>query len=210
MGQASPGVDPSIFPDGITELPRVGSTELWEIINLTMDAHPMHTHLVQFQVQNREIIDLDGTMGSGITGGYLGAWNSAFPAATSYSPTCTGGVFCPAYGPPNPYNTLNADGALGGNPAIGDKSIPKFLMGNPQPPAPEESGWKDTAKAYPGQVTRMLVRWTPTSIPVAKNYSYAGNNFFPFDPTDGPGYVWHCHIIDHEDNDMMRPYKVTH
>ncbi len=31
---------------------------------------------------------------------------------------------------------------------------------------------------------------------------------YPFDPSTGPGYVWHCHIIDHEDNEMMRPYNV--
>ncbi len=204
MGQMSPGVDPTIFPDGVTELPEVGATELWEITNLTMDAHPMHTHLVQFQVLTRESIDMDGTMGSGIPGGYSGAWESAFPAATSFSHMCTGGVFCPGYGPPLPYNVPNADGALGGNPAIGP-----YLLHDAAPPKPEESGWKDTAKAYPGQVMRMLVRWTPTSTPVANNYSYAGQNFFPFDPTDGPGYVWHCHIIDHEDNDMMRPYRVT-
>ena len=36
-----------------------------------------------------------------------------------------------------------------------------------------------------------------------------GRNWYPFDPTKGPGYVWHCHIIDHEDNEMMRPYKVS-
>jgi FtsP/CotA-like multicopper oxidase with cupredoxin domain len=82
-------------------------------------------------------------------------------------------------------------------------------MGQPTPPAPEESGWKDTAKAYPGQVLRFLIRFTPTSVPVKTNKSYAGQNLYPFDPTDGPGYVWHCHIIDHEDQDMMRPYKVS-
>ena len=32
---------------------------------------------------------------------------------------------------------------------------------------------------------------------------------YPFDATTGPGYVWHCHIIDHEDNEMMRPYQVV-
>src|SRR5579859_6068952 len=36
-----------------------------------------------------------------------------------------------------------------------------------------------------------------------------GQNVFPFDPTAGPGYVWHCHILDHEDNDMMRPMDIT-
>jgi FtsP/CotA-like multicopper oxidase with cupredoxin domain len=36
-----------------------------------------------------------------------------------------------------------------------------------------------------------------------------GVNLFGFDPTGAPGYVWHCHIIDHEDNEMMRPYTVS-
>ena len=198
MGSMSPGIN-ALFPaDGVSELPRVGSTELWEIINLTADSHPIHTHLVQYQILNRQLFDTDPE------NGYPAAWEGAFPAATSFNPLCTGGVFCPAYGPPLPYTTPNADGAVGGNPAISS-----YLIGNATPPAPEESGWKDTAKVQPGQVLRMLVRWTPTSTPVAKNGSYAGQNLFPFDPTQGPGYVWHCHIIDHEDQDMMRPYKVT-
>lgn len=33
-------------------------------------------------------------------------------------------------------------------------------------------------------------------------------NTFPFDATAAPGYVWHCHILNHEDNDMMRPIKI--
>ncbi len=206
MGSASPGINLNVFPDGITEVPREGSVEEWEIINLTMDAHPMHTHLAQFQVLSRQPFDQDGTLGSGIAGGYMGAWNAAFGTDPSMAPLyngCTAGQFCPGYGPPLPYEKANADGALGGNPAISP-----YLIGTATPPAPEESGWKDTAKAYPGQVTRFLIRFTPTSIPVFRNISYTGKNLYPFDPTDGPGYVWHCHIIDHEDQDMMRPYKV--
>jgi FtsP/CotA-like multicopper oxidase with cupredoxin domain len=37
----------------------------------------------------------------------------------------------------------------------------------------------------------------------------AGQDLFSFDPTTPPGYVWHCHILDHEDNEMMRPYLVA-
>lgn len=203
MGTMSPSIA-ALFPtDGVSELPRVGSIEEWEIINLTVDAHPMHTHLAQFQVLNRQPYDTDGTLGSGIPGGYLGLWASSFPADLAYSPLCTGGVFCPGWGPPLPYTTPNADGAVGGNPAISP-----FLLGAPTPPDPWESGWKDTAKAYPGTVTRLLVRFSPTSTPVIPNRSFAGLNFYPFDPTKGPGYVWHCHIVDHEDQDMMRPYKL--
>ena len=58
---------------------------------------------------------------------------------------------------------------------------------------------------YPGQVTRIAVRWAPTDLPVNTS---AASAFYPFDPNDGYGYVWHCHIIDHEDNEMMRPDAV--
>ncbi len=220
MGNMSPSINLDVFPDGMTETPAVGSTEEWEIINLTMDAHPMHTHLVQFQVLNRESFQ-DGSLVSD-TKNYPFDWAAAFPAyapwtfpagftwenpalaPNDFASGCTGGVFCPGYGPPLPYEIANADGAVGGNPAIGP-----YLRGDAAAPDAWESGWKDTAKAYPGQVLRMIVRWTPTSTKVNTKKSWIGNNFFPFDPTKGPGYVWHCHIIDHEDNDMMRPYKVT-
>ena len=207
-GGMSPGIDATVFPDGITEVPRQGSIEEWEIINLTMDAHPIHTHLAQFQILNRQALDMDGTMGSGIPGGYMGAWEAAFgsnPNMAPLFPGCTAGQFCPGYGPPLPYQVPNTDGALGGNPAI-----KPYLIGANNAPKPEESGWKDTAKANPGEVMRFLIRFTPTSTPNTYNVSLKGINKYPFDPTKGPGYVWHCHILDHEDQDMMRPYKVSY
>ena len=62
-----------------------------------------------------------------------------------------------------------------------------------------------TIIVYPGQVTRIAVRWAPTDLPVQTGGT--DTLFFPFDPSGGNlhGYVWHCHIIDHEDNEMMRP-----
>lgn len=216
-GTMSPSINAEFPAEGISELPRQGSIELWEIINLTMDEHPMHTHLAQFQILSRQAYDADGTMGSNIPGGYIGffdandnmvlpgAWTAAFGTGPAPLPAgCVAGQFCPGYGPPLPYTMPNTDGAIGGNPAIGP-----FLIGAPTLPAPEESGWKDTAKAIPFQVLRILVRWNPTSTPTTPQKSLAGTNLYPFDPTKGPGYVWHCHIIDHEDNEMMRPYKVT-
>jgi FtsP/CotA-like multicopper oxidase with cupredoxin domain len=83
--------------------------------------------------------------------------------------------------------------------------VENYLTNPPEKVPPEESGWKDKFKAYPGQVTRFIIRWAPQDL---KN-SKAGENNFAFDPTVGPGYVWHCHIIDHEDNEMMRPYTVV-
>ena len=170
-----------------SEFPAEGTTEMWEIVNTTADAHPIHTHLTQYQVLNRQNYN---------TNKYGAAYAAAFP----------GGAYIPGYGPPLNYQTGNPR-ALGGNP-----DITPYLQGPAMPPAPNEAGWKDTAIMYPGQVTRIAVRYSPTD--KALNDP---NLVYPFDPDakanptdpDGHGYVWHCHIIDHEDNEMMRPYKVT-
>ena len=88
-----------------------------------------------------------------------------------------------------------------------------FLQGPVIPPAPYETGWKDTIQAPSGQITRILVRWAPQSTP-AGGVS-PGQNQFPIDPTSfpdpiaGPGYVWHCHLVGHEDHDMMRQLVVV-
>ena len=74
-------------------------------------------------------------------------------------------------------------------------------------PLGNESGWKDTVIVFPEQVTRLAVRWTPTDI--ATNAT-PNKLIYPFDPSDNfqCGYVWHYHIIAHEDNEMMRPNAV--
>jgi spore coat protein A len=194
-----------------TELPAVGDTEIWEIINITADAHPMHLHLVSFQVLDR----------------------TPFQAATwitQYDALLVANGKLPGGGPPNQYNVKNLDGAIGGNPAIGP-----FLQLNKRTlPLPYEMGWKDTVITYPGEVTRIAVRWATTDAPVAGTacgpcgpgtavppnldtpcpagcVPSEGSNLYSFNPTalEGPvGYVWHCHIIDHEDNEMMRNYVV--
>jgi len=64
---------------------------------------------------------------------------------------------------------------------------------------------------YPGEVTRIAVRWAPTDKAISDPaVIYPDPNLvFPFDPNAlGRDYVWHCHIIDHEDNEMMRPDQV--
>jgi FtsP/CotA-like multicopper oxidase with cupredoxin domain len=75
------------------------------------------------------------------------------------------------------------------------------------PPAPRDQGWKDTFRMFPCAVTRVAVRWAPQDR--AAGSTQAGMDYFSFDPTAGPGYVWHCHILDHEDDEMMRPLVVT-
>jgi spore coat protein A, manganese oxidase len=189
----------------LTELPKVGATEEWEIINLTEDAHPIHIHLIQFQLLNRQDADVDN---------YRNLYNSKFPGGTFAGLTSNGtwglvqyapGTYIPGYGPPLNYNTPNAAGAIGGNP-----DFTPFLQGGVILPDSNEAGWKDTIKMFPGgfgAVTRILVRFAPIDTPV--NGVKPGQNLYSFDPTTGPGYVLHCHILDHEDNEMMRPYSPT-
>ncbi len=83
-------------------------------------------------------------------------------------------------------------------------SVEPYVTGPLQPPAPYEAGWKDTVRCPRGQITRVLIRW-PTEDELG------------FDPdaafTDSrgrtlQGYVWHCHMLDHEDNVMMRNLRV--
>ena len=163
-----------------SELPREGETEVWEIVNLTADTHPIHLHLVQFQLMNRQRFHVEA---------YAAAYAAAF----------TGGTYRPGVGPPLDYRHGNPR-ALGGNP-----DITPFLAGPRRPPPPNEAGWKDTIITPPAQVTRIVVRWAPTDLPAT---TPRRNAFYPFDPGGKHGYVWHCHIIDHEDNEMMRPTNV--
>jgi bilirubin oxidase len=106
--------NPLKWMDAITENPDPGATEVWEIHNFTEDAHPIHIHVVQFEVVEREDA-------AGIT----------------------------------------------------------------RPPESWETGTKDTVVAFPGEITR-----------VKATFDHAGQ------------FVWHCHILEHEDNEMMRPFSV--
>lgn len=123
----------------ITEDPKAGSTEIWSFVNITGDVHPLHIHLVRFQVLNRQAFDVQ-----------------------AYQQT----------------------GKL-------------IFSGAPMPPERNERpAMKDTIKSYPGYVTRVIQRFDlPHGTPVTP-----GQEFL---------YVWHCHILEHEDNEMMRPYKVV-
>jgi FtsP/CotA-like multicopper oxidase with cupredoxin domain len=149
-------LDGKHYADPVTENPKLGSTEIWEIVNTTADAHPIHLHLVQYQLVSRQAFQ---------AGKYLKDYTAAQPV-----------------------------------PSPSAKAIPvaPYLQGSPRPPPPEEAGWKDTIKMFPGEVTRIIARFGP----------FLDASGAPaFDPTVGH-YVWHCHILEHEDNDMMRPYAV--
>jgi spore coat protein A, manganese oxidase len=197
-----------------TETPREGSTELWEIANLTPDAHPIHVHLVQFQVINSQPFNTEadlcpytGQASFDFSGPqYRVAWDALFPGGTFNGFSFPAGTFIPGYGPPLDYTTRNGDGAIGGNLAFGTGNN-QYFVGPAVPPAPRDAGWKDTIKTFPCAVTRLAVRWAPQDI--AAGTTRPGTDYFPFDPTNGPGYIWHCHILDHEDNEMMRPILIA-
>ena len=80
--------------------------ETWEVANLTVDAHPIHIHLIQFQVISRQPFDVDT---------YLTDWMAAFPGGTFNGFNFPAGTYIPGFGPPLTYNVLNSAGALGGN-----------------------------------------------------------------------------------------------
>ena len=118
-----------MWADPVSEDPKVGATEVWEIYNLTADAHPMHVHETTFEVVNRQALALDST--------------------------------------------------------TDEPAQPVQLSGDQSPPEMWETGLKDTVTSKPGEVTRLRLRF------------------------DNPGqFVWHCHIVEHEDNEMMRPYRI--
>lgn len=111
----------------VTENPATGATEIWELYNVTADAHPIHIHEVTFEVVNRQDI------------------------------------------------LVFED----------QKQVQINPASPPTLPEPSETGFKDTVVAYPGQVTRVRAQFNT------------------------PGqFVWHCHILEHEDNEMMRPYRI--
>lgn len=162
MGQLGPTgalLNGMTFHDApATEFPTLGSTEMWEIVNMTGDAHPIHIHLVQFQLLNRQKYNVR-------------KYERAFAQENPELPTAD-------------YEEV---------------SVTPYLKGKPIPADPNERGWKDTFRMNPGEVTRILVRFAPQDESPA----------FAFDATADPGYVWHCHILEHEENDMMRPYHLV-
>jgi spore coat protein A, manganese oxidase len=134
------------FEDAITEMPHVGTIEDWVYINMTEDTHPIHNHLIQFQVVGRTPFDAE--------------------------------AFEEAYGGPN-----GVPGGIDPTP---------FATGPMQPPDPIERGFKDTVKANPGEFTTIRAQYDlPTGVTAPQTY------------------VYHCHIVEHEDNDMMRPFTVV-
>jgi spore coat protein A len=129
------------LPD-VTTRPAAGAVEDWLLVNTTADTHPIHLHLVTFEVIGRRPFDV-----------------------AAYDPTT---------------QTITYTG-----PAVHA--------------APNENGRKDTVQANPGEVTRIRARFELPD---------EGTIVLPPGLTN-PQYVWHCHILEHEENDMMRAFEVV-
>jgi FtsP/CotA-like multicopper oxidase with cupredoxin domain len=171
--------------NNVSELNKEGTIEVVEYMNLTGVSHAQHLHGIEFQVLNRQLVD---------KGAYVAAYNAAFP----------GGTFIPGFGPPLNYNPSAASGnKYGGNP-----DVKPYLEGKVIPPRPEEAGWKDVVIVEPNQVTRVVVRYAPLEL---STKTKARDLYFPFDPSGNNqyGFVHHCHMTEHEDNEMMRANMVT-
>ena len=128
----------SHFEDATTFFPMLGESEVWQLINLTGDTHPIHLHLDPFQILSRRAIRYEIPQ-DGI---------DDFDLAASIS--------------------------LGRDP---DDQLDHAIDDN-------ERGLKDTIRVNPHEIVEIAVRFT----------SYAGR------------YMYHCHILEHEDRDMMRPF----
>jgi spore coat protein A len=127
------------YDEKATEVVASGAVEVWNIINITGDTHPIHFHLVNVQVLARMPFDVN---------------------------TYAGGV-----------------------PAMGPARGPDI----------NELGWKETVRMNPGEVTSVLMKFNLPVVPFT----------VPDSPrTGGAEYVWHCHILEHEEHDMMRPLVV--
>jgi spore coat protein A len=137
--QGDEAFGPRMWDDPVTERIRLGDTEIWEIHNLTEDAHPIHLHLVQFQVLGRYV-------------------------STALDD--------------------DADGAADGVALGAQIDVDPWRPGL-QNLFPEDQGWQDTSWVGPGEAIRIIAE-----------FDQAGT------------YVWHCHILSHEDNEMMRPFTV--
>jgi len=128
------------YMSAATETPSAGAVEVWQIMNLTGDTHPIHFHLVNVQLIQRQQFEGD-------------------PNGWHYS-------------------------------------------GQPMPPDADEIGWKDTVRMNPGEITTVIMKFDLPDLPTPAMRNAVSPR------TGGHEYVWHCHILEHEEHDMMRPLIV--
>jgi len=148
------------FDAPVTETPTVNTVEDWIIINNTVDMHPMHLHLVDFEVIEK---------GSIAPGAYTPADGS-------------GGMPTVAAGGLRPNAEPDLDPVIDSAPADSAYRV-----------QPQELGQKDTVRVPPAdELTE-----SPGYVKIRAKFDIIGT------------YMWHCHILAHEDHEMMRPFRVV-
>lgn len=155
------------YEQGRGEVVKRGVTEIWEIINLTGDTHPIHFHLVNVQILSRQ------------------AFNDALYMSDASAASAG--------------TKMDVTGYL--------------IPGTSRGPDPNETGWKETVRMNPHEVTRVIMRFDlpklPWPIPLSQRPCDPMNPPGPNNPTiNGYEYVWHCHILEHEEHDMMHALVV--
>jgi FtsP/CotA-like multicopper oxidase with cupredoxin domain len=190
------------FEYKVTETPKQGTIELWEIINLTVDAHPMHPHLVKHLRVGRQKLNV-----------------GLYKTALCGSSTCQPG--------PAPGNEMAVVPDVRNLFGQGVSA----LVGNFLPETGTTmNSWKDASQAMPGEVTTIIAKWdghyhTARPTQIAANAGLAttpgsaagpadlatctGTNCgtastWLYEPVTSGPFVWHCHINSHEDSEMMR------
>jgi len=153
------------MPDDNKMTVGTNTLEQWDLINTTVDAHPMHLHFTQFQLLNRQKFD---------AGRYLVAAYGVRP------------VGAPVWPVPNTGSSI---------------PVAPFLRGGVSTPAPNEQGWKDTIVVMPGEVTRIIVPFGASPAGVVGSMAIGKSHIGK--------YVSHCHILEHEENDMMMRFNIV-
>jgi FtsP/CotA-like multicopper oxidase with cupredoxin domain len=229
------------FDVAATIKPVTGTTELWHLLNLAPDAHPIHVHLVKFMVVGRMQF-----IGPGIDDNIVPSQPvhpHPLDASKPYAPLRWGGVkqflfdndlalYDPVakdIGYDDNGNQLLLNGGLGyrsGTAGMSgkfwdssgkDRTAPAtplgpppadiqvngeylYLTGKMLPPDANEHGWKDTIRADKNYMTTIQIQF---EAPPGVSYTDPVSN-----ELTGARYVIHCHILDHEDNNMMTSYAL--
>jgi FtsP/CotA-like multicopper oxidase with cupredoxin domain len=182
------------FEYKVTETPKAGGIEVWKFINLTVDAHPMHPHLVKNLIVSRQNFSV-----------------------TNYKLALCGNAFCqPGPAPGNemivvpdvtPFLSPNAIRAV--TSASHDGAFKDAVIARPNQVTTIVAKWEGrwTAAAAPALPTAPGTAGAAACVPgtgVA-----CGAAPFTYEPVTAGPYVWHCHINSHEDSEMMRTSLVV-
>lgn len=178
-GTAMPGIDPLLVPPGVTA-PPAGVPVRALTLNETFDGYG---RLAQLLGTNAPLAYMAPATETPLAGA-VEVWQIANATADTH---------------PIHFHLVNVQ-IVSRQAFNGIRNGVPNLQGAPLPPAPFEQGWKETVRMNPGEVTTVIMQFNLPAVPFTVP---------PSPRTGGNEYVWHCHILEHEEHDMMRPLIVT-